>query len=158
MNTELVDHITYTYLMKKTCFIEYKIRFNAIYDKRDLNFPIVNFLFMDSNIPAAPAYKVYISQLIRHFRVCGSYQDFLDRVLLLTSKLLFKGFLVIKLQLWICSVCCHHNAVLSSFMAYFRDCSKSSTTHNTHWAETAYPSGTPEFTPVVSGVRVVHVI
>ena len=37
-----------------------------LYDKRDdFNFPIVNFLFLCSNIPAAPAYGVYISQLMR---------------------------------------------------------------------------------------------
>ena len=33
-----------------------------IYDKRDdFNFPIVNFPFMCGNIPAAPAYGVYIA-------------------------------------------------------------------------------------------------
>jgi hypothetical protein len=48
----------------------------------------VNFPFICSNIPAAPAYGVYISQLIRYSRTCGSYQDFLDRGLLLTRKLL----------------------------------------------------------------------
>ena len=38
------------------------------YDKRDdLNFPIVNFPFICNNNPAAPAYGVYISQLIRYF-------------------------------------------------------------------------------------------
>jgi len=59
------------------------------YDKRDyFNFPIVNFPFICSNIPAAPAYGVYISQLVRYSRACGSYQDFLDRGLLLTRKLL----------------------------------------------------------------------
>ena len=56
-----------------------------LYEKRDdFNFPIVNFPFICSNIPAAPAYGVYISQSIRHSRVCGSYQDFLDRRLLPT--------------------------------------------------------------------------
>jgi hypothetical protein len=36
-----------------------------LYDKRDdFNFSIVNFPFICSNIPAAPAYGVYISQLI----------------------------------------------------------------------------------------------
>jgi hypothetical protein len=54
-----------------------------LYDKRDVfNFPIVNFPFVCSNIPAAPAYGVYISQLIGYSRACGSYQDFLDRGLL----------------------------------------------------------------------------
>ena len=64
-----------------------------LYDKRDdFNFPIVNFSFICSNIPAAPAYGVYISQSIRYFRACGSYRDFLDRGLLLTKKLLNQGF------------------------------------------------------------------
>ena len=40
-----------------------------LYDKRDdFNFPNVNFPFICSNIPAAPAYGVDISQLIRYFR------------------------------------------------------------------------------------------
>jgi hypothetical protein len=43
--------------------------------------------FICSNIPAAPAYRVFISQLIRYSRACGSYQDFLDRGLLLLVKL-----------------------------------------------------------------------
>jgi hypothetical protein len=70
-----------------------------LYDKRDdLNFPIVNFPFICSNIPAASAYGVYISELIRYSRACGSYQEFLDRELLLTRKLLNQGFLLVKLK------------------------------------------------------------
>ena len=64
-----------------------------LYDKRDdFSFPIVNFPFLSSNIPAAPAYGVYISQLIRYSRACISYHDFLDRGLLLTRKLLNQEF------------------------------------------------------------------
>jgi hypothetical protein len=70
-----------------------------LYDKRDdFNFPIVNFPFICSNIPAAPAYGVYISQMMRYSRACGSYQDFLDRGLLLIRKLLNQGFLLVKLK------------------------------------------------------------
>jgi hypothetical protein len=70
-----------------------------LYDKRDdFNFSIMNFPFICSNIPAAPAYGVYISHMIRYSRTCGSYQDFLDRVLLLTRKLLNQGFLLVKLK------------------------------------------------------------
>ena len=48
-------------------------------DKRDdFNFPIVNFPFICSKIPATPAYGVHISQLIRYSRACGSYHDFLN--------------------------------------------------------------------------------
>jgi hypothetical protein len=39
-------------------------------------FPL-NLPFICSNIPAAPAYGVYISQLMRFYGACGSYQDFL---------------------------------------------------------------------------------
>ena len=70
-----------------------------LYDKGDdFNFPIVNFPFIYRKIPAAPAYRLYISQLIRYSRVCNSDQDFLDRGLLLTRKLLNQGFLLVKLK------------------------------------------------------------
>jgi hypothetical protein len=72
------------------------------YDKRDdFNFPIdffVNFPFICRNIPAASAHGVYISQLIRYSRACGSYQVSHCRVLLLTSKLPSQGFLLVKLK------------------------------------------------------------
>ena len=58
----------------------------TLYDKRDtFNFPIVNFPFICSNIPAAPAHGVHSSQL-RYCRACCSYQDLLDRQLLLTRS------------------------------------------------------------------------
>jgi hypothetical protein len=48
-------------------------------DKRDdFNFHIAKFPLICSNIPAAPAHGVYISQLIRYSKACGSYQDFLQ--------------------------------------------------------------------------------
>ena len=44
------------------------------YDKRhDFNFPIINFPFLSSNIPSAPAYGLYVSQLIRYARACSNY-------------------------------------------------------------------------------------
>ena len=69
-----------------------------LYYKRDFNFPIVNFPFMCRNIPWAPAYSGCISQLIRYSRACSSYQDFLDRMLLLTRQLLNQGFFLVKLK------------------------------------------------------------
>ena len=58
----------------------------------------MNFPFICSNIPVAPAYGVYISQLIRYSRACGSYLDFRDKELLLTRKLLNQGLLLVKLK------------------------------------------------------------
>ena len=70
-----------------------------LYDKRDdFNFSIVNFPFICSNIPAAPEYGVYISQLIQYSRACGSYQDFFDKGLLLIRKLRSQGFRWVKLK------------------------------------------------------------
>ena len=50
---------------------------NKLYDKRGtFGFHIVNFPFMLSNIPSAPAYGVYASQLICHACCCSNYSDF----------------------------------------------------------------------------------
>ena len=69
------------------------------YDKRDgFSCPIVNFSFICWNIPAAPIKGVYISQLIRYSRACSSYQDFINRGLLPTRKLLNQVFLLVKLK------------------------------------------------------------
>ena len=58
-----------------------------LYDKRDnFTFPIVNFSFISSNIPASPAYGAYISQLKRYSRAFAPYSCFLDIIQLLTHK------------------------------------------------------------------------
>jgi hypothetical protein len=50
------------------------------YNKRDdFNFFIVKFPYLCSNIPASPAYGVYISQLIHYARACSAYHQFLLR-------------------------------------------------------------------------------
>jgi hypothetical protein len=72
-----------------------------LYDKRDdFNFSIVNFPNLCTNIPASPAYGVYISQLIRYARACSAYDQFLHviRGSLLTKKLMSQGFQMSRLQ------------------------------------------------------------
>ena len=70
-----------------------------LYDKRDaFGFHIVNFPFMSSNIPSAPAYGVYASPLI-HYARCGSnYSDFLSRHRALVTRLLSQGYKVNRLS------------------------------------------------------------
>ena len=47
------------------------------YDKRDdFNFEIVNFPFLDGDVPRSTSYGVYISRLIRFARVCSNNDDF----------------------------------------------------------------------------------
>ena len=66
-----------------------------LYDKRDaFGFHIVNFPFMSSNIPSAPAYGVYASQLVRYARCCSNYSDFLIRHRALVKRLLSQGYKV----------------------------------------------------------------
>jgi hypothetical protein len=52
---------------------------------------------MCSNIPASPAYGVYISQLIRYARSSSNYSEFLKRHLHLRNKLLDQSYEKIRL-------------------------------------------------------------
>ncbi len=83
--------------------------------QNDFNFPTVNFPFICGNISAAPAYGLYISQLIRYFKACGSYQDFLNRGLLLTRKLLNQEFLLVKLKSSLRKVYSRHHGLVDRY-------------------------------------------
>ena len=72
---------------------------SKIYDKRDdFNFEIVNFPFLDGDVPRSPSYGVSISQLIRFARVCFNVDDFNNRNLFLTAKLLKQGYRYHKIR------------------------------------------------------------
>ena len=62
---------------------------STIYDKRDnFDFEIVNFPFLDGDVPPSLSYGVYISQLIRFARVCSKVENVNNRNLFLTAKIL----------------------------------------------------------------------
>ena len=62
-------------------------------DKQDdFNFEIVNFSFLDGDVPGSPSYGVSVSQLILFARVCSNVDDFNNRNLFLTAKLLKQGY------------------------------------------------------------------
>ena len=63
---------------------------SKIYDKRD--FDIVNFPFLDGDVPRRPSYGVYLSQLTRFARVCYHIDDFNTRNKCLTTKLHKQGY------------------------------------------------------------------
>ena len=72
---------------------------SKIHDKRDdFNFEIVNFPFLDGDIPRSPSYGIYISQLFRFARVCFNVNDFNNRNLFLTAKLLKQGYRYHKIR------------------------------------------------------------
>ena len=70
-----------------------------IYDKRDdFDFEIVNFGFLDGDVPSSTSYGVYISQLICFARASIYVTDFNTRNKLLTQELLKQGYQYHKLR------------------------------------------------------------
>ena len=70
-----------------------------IYDKcDDFNFGIVNFPFLDGDVPRSTSCEVDISQLIRFFRASNHVADFNTHNELLTQKLLKQGYQYHKLH------------------------------------------------------------
>ena len=69
------------------------------YDKRDdFDFYITNFPLLHTNIPASPAYGVFISQFIQYDRACSSYECFILRATRLSNKLLEQGYVKERLK------------------------------------------------------------
>ena len=72
---------------------------SKIYDKRDdFDFDIVNFPFLDGDVPRSTSYGVNISQLIRFARVSSHVAAFDARNKSLTAKLLQQGYRYHKLR------------------------------------------------------------
>ena len=70
-----------------------------IYDKRDeFDFEIVNFPFLDGDVPRSTSYGVYISQLIRFAKASSYVTDFNTRNKLLPQKRLEQGYRYHKLR------------------------------------------------------------
>ena len=75
------------HLCKLGCFVK-----TNIFDKRDeFDFDIVNFPFLDGDVPRSISYGVYISQLIRFAQVSSHVDDNDTRNKVLTAKLLRQG-------------------------------------------------------------------
>ena len=64
----------------------------------DIDFDIVNFPFLDGDVPRSTSYGVYIYQLIRFARVSCHVIDFNARNKSLTAKLLQQGYRYHKLR------------------------------------------------------------
>ena len=91
---------------------------SKIYDKRDdFDFDIVNFPFLDGDVPSHPSDGVYISQLIRFARVCSHVDDFNTRNKSLTAKLLKQGYRYHKLRKAFSKFYRRHYELISKFNA-----------------------------------------
>ena len=89
---------------------------SKIYDKRDdFDFDIVNFPFLDGDVPHSTSYGVYISQLIRFARVSSHVADFNARNKSLTAKLLQQGYRYHKLRKTFSKFYRQHYELVSKF-------------------------------------------
>ena len=87
-----------------------------LYDKRDdFDFDIVNFPFLDGDVPRRTSYGVYISQLIRFARASSNLNDFNYRNKALTAKLLRQGYRYFKLRKAFSKFYRRHSALLEKY-------------------------------------------
>ena len=87
-----------------------------IYDKRDdFDFDIVNFLFLDGDVPRRTSYGVYISQLIRFARASSNLSDFNYRNKALPAKLLRQGYRYFKLRKAFSNFYRRHSALVEKY-------------------------------------------
>ena len=89
---------------------------SKIYDKRDdFDFDIVNFPFLDGDVPRSTSYGVYISQLIRFARVSSHVVDFNARNKSLTAKLFQQRYRYHKLRKTFSKFYRRHYELVSKF-------------------------------------------
>ena len=87
-----------------------------IYDKRDdFDFDIVNFPFLDGDVPRRTSYGVNISHLIRFARASSNLNDFNYRNKALTAKLLRQGYRYFKLSKALSKFFRRHSALLEKY-------------------------------------------
>jgi hypothetical protein len=68
---------TITHFLDLTLKVENGFISTSIYDKRDLfDFPVVNFPFLNGNIPSKSSYGVFSGELVRYARGCTFIEDF----------------------------------------------------------------------------------
>ena len=87
-----------------------------IYNKRDdFNFDIVNFPFLDGDVPQRPSYGVYISQLIHFARASSHVTDLNNRNKFLTDKLLKQCYRYYKLRKAFSKFYCRHFELIEKY-------------------------------------------
>ena len=90
---------------RKCCYLDlnisiYQGKFRiTLYDKRkDYNFDVISYPFLDGNIPKNLSYGVFASQLIRMAKVNSTLKGFKDCISELLNKLVNQGFKLAALR------------------------------------------------------------
>ena len=90
-----------------------------IYDKRD-DFDIINFPFLDRDVPRRTSYSVYISQRIRFARATSNVSDFNCRNKALIAKLLKQGYRYHKQRKAFPKFYCRHSELVEKYNVSLR--------------------------------------
>ena len=91
--------------VRKTNFLDltisiYRGKFNVkLYDKRnDYTFDVINYPYLDGNIPKGQSYGIFISQLVRLARINSSFSNFILDCKNLVRKLERQSFNIAALR------------------------------------------------------------
>ena len=98
-SNEQISYVSKTNIVRKTHFLDltisiYRGKFYIIlYDKRnDYSFEVINYPFLDENIPKNQPYGVFISQLVRFARINSSFHRFISACRNIIYKLIRQSF------------------------------------------------------------------
>ena len=95
--------------------------FTKIHDKRDdFDFDILNFPFLDGDVPRRTSYGVYISQLIRFARASSNVSDCNCRNKTLTANLIRQGYRYHKLRKTFSTFYRRHSGLVGKYNVSFR--------------------------------------
>ena len=81
-----------TYLDLYISIYRGKYNFRSYDKRRDFNFEVINYPYLNSNIPKNPSYGVFISQLVRLVKINCNIRYFKNDVTALVNKFIDQGF------------------------------------------------------------------
>jgi hypothetical protein len=65
---------------------------NHLYDSKDNFFPNGKFPFFYGDVPLAPSYRAYFSQLVGFARICENVSDFSDCNFVIPNETVFVNY------------------------------------------------------------------
>ena len=92
-------------LIRLNCWEHICVQYTIAYmTAKTISFPMVNFPFFDGDVPLAPSYSAYFSQLVRFVRICDNVSDFSDCNLVITNetvtKIYYSYIRILQEKIW----------------------------------------------------------
>ena len=80
-------------LIRLNCWEHICVQYTIAYmTAKTISFLMVNFPFLDGDVPLAPSYSAYFSQLVCFARICDNVSDFSDCNLVITNETVFVNY------------------------------------------------------------------